>query len=200
MWTEEEEKNYLDLEIMRSLLLPKRTVKGDLEHDTYVQEKPVKFTRTPLFGGEISVYLPEGREEQHYGKDIMYFENMGEYTEYVVLDDSVVITIEKCKDNNFGMLELDDEDVYKHMMNAIEEKYTDAVAIFWTALNVAGMQTAVYVIRVISDIDEERCEGLIYCLSANNHTYRLYIASYKKKLDLIDALGEKIVEKIIYHN
>lgn len=197
MWTEEEEKNYLDLEIMRSLLLPKRTVKGDLEHDTYVQEKPVKFTRTPLFGGEISVYLPEGREEQHYGKDIMYFENMGEYTEYVVLDDSVVITIEKCKDNNFGMPDLDeDADVYEQQIDELEYKYFEVVFNYWKKFCVEDYKLNVYVIKVMTEINDENCVGLIYCLSNGYASYRIYIASYKKDTDLINELGEKMLKNI----
>ena len=199
MWTIEDEEKYLDMDIMKSLLTPKRTVKGDLETDTYIQEKKVEFTLTSFFNNEISLYLPEGRMSEHYGSRLFYFDKMGEYVEYVSSDDSIVFTIEKCSNNQFGVEDKpEDEDLYEMLLEELEEKYEDTVGIYWEDFYLDNCGLNVYVLRATSEIDDEDCEGLIYFISDDKVSYRFYLASYKKDIELIDALGQKIVEKIAY--
>lgn len=198
MWSEEDEEKYLDLKIIDSYLLPKRTVKGDLKNDTYIEEKKVEFKLMSFFDNKIKMYLPVSREEKHFGEDIMYFNKMGEYKEYISEDENFVFTIEKC-DYNFGVEEIDEEfdDVYEYCIDEIAMKYFETEVIYWTDFNIEKYGLNVYVIRALAYVQDEASESLIYFISGNEGYYRFYIGTYKKKIEILDVLGQKIVESIV---
>lgn len=202
MWKKEDEEKYWDLKIIHNLLKPKRTVKGDLVNDTYIKEKKVEFQSKSFFNNEISFYLPEGREDKHYGDVFLYTDNMGEYVEYVSMDEEFIFTVEKCKDNSFNeeLLEEDDyEDIYEKMIGKLEEKYYNAIAIYWEKFLLKEINTKVYVIEVVDKKDNADYKGLIYCLSNDKSSYRFYVGTNKNTLEVIDELGSKIVKKMTYY-
>lgn len=201
MWKEEDEEKYWDLKIIHNLLKPKRTVKGDFVNDTYIKEKKVEFQLKSFFNDEISFYLPEGREEKHYGEYFLYLCNMGEYVEYVSMDNEFIFTIEKCKNENFNeeLLEDDDyEDVYEKIIGGLEGKNQNISAYYLKSYKIDKYNLDINIIEILVDIDDNEQWGQIYCLSDDKNSYRFYMSSKEDTIEMLDVLGEKIMENIVY--
>ncbi len=198
MWTEEDEEKYKDLECIRGLMKWKRTVKGDLVNDTYIAEKKVSFELMPFFNQEISLYLPEGAPGKHCAETFCYFDDMGAYEEYVSEDNTIFFTLEKCRDSHFHVETEDGEDIYKQQMDLLGEKYFDTLLCQHDSFFISEYDLRVYVIRAMAEIQDESYEGLIYCISDDYASYRVYITSCKRDVELLDVLGKNIVKNMKY--
>lgn len=201
-WTLEMEEEFIDLEIMERILDDKRNVKGNFIDGIYIKEERTEFAKVSSLNGEISIYLPEDREEkEHYGRKFAYPEKMGTYEEYVVLNERICFTIEKASEtvskSESEENKLPDMENWKELtIDSIEDNNDDTVVTQIEDLSINGIQIYSLMIKGFIGEEPEQYAGYIYLIIYGTQVYRIYAMSEYGIWELTYKLGKKIAENI----